>query len=78
MVAKGMLKASDVDKKTMELMAFDNEGFSIFKDAIENVSIDKKASFDGISNLDFMYSSEDDDNVVEEKPSLIDGVKKCL
>lgn len=77
MVAKGMLKASEVDKKTMELMAFDEEGFSIFKDAIENVSTEKIASHEGISNLDFMYSSEDDD-VIDEKPSLIDGVKKCL
>ena len=81
MVQKGMLKAADVDGKTIELMALDNEGFSIVKDAIENVSVEKKASFSGANSFDFMYDIDSSDyalNEGEDKPSMISAIQECI
>lgn len=81
MVQKGMLKAADIDGKTIELMALDNEGFSIVKDAIENVSVEKKASFSGANSFDFMYDIDSSDYALsegEDKPSMISAIQECI
>ena len=80
MVQKGMLKAADVDGKTIELMALDSEGFSIVKDAIENVSIEKNASYMGANSFDFMYDIDSSDGLDygEEKPSMVDAIERCI
>lgn len=80
MVQKGMLKAADVDGKIIELMALDNEGFSIVKDAIENVNIEKNASSTGVNSFDFMYDIDSSDGIDygEDKPSMADAIEKCI
>lgn len=76
MLRKGMIKKADYDKQIDTIMKFDKQGFEIFKDAIDNVEVDKEASF-GATNLDFLYGEEFDDIENEpEKKSMFDVLDK--
>ena len=75
MLAKGMIKKSEVDSQIDKIMAFDKTGFEVFKDAIENVSTEKTAGVsEGASSLAFMYGDSLDEAQTDANKTMAEAI----
>jgi hypothetical protein len=69
---KGLLKKADIQHKIDELSSMDDDSFSMFKDAVENLSL-YNAEKDGVDSLTFVI----DNNNINYRKTFADSINEA-
>lgn len=75
---KGLIKHAEISDKAAEISIMDEVGFEILKSAVENLHVEKIASFQGIDNLTFLDRQLNIDSEDSNQPTFVQTIASMI